>query len=143
MLKADALFGSQGWRKYVLKPDTIETREKSLLSLYKFRLHKWFRYVLPLPFAPKENQLFHLILCSNYEAGVKVTKDFYDTMTGNPSYLPGREPSQRAYACFKKNHPEITQLGGNKRPLEWRLLWNTIKYHEEGICDRKCRFSQD
>jgi hypothetical protein len=139
VLKADALFGCQIWRKYVLKKETIENKEKTFLTFYKFCLHKWFRYVLPLPFAPKEKQLFHVILCSNYEAGVKVTKDFYDTMTGNPSYLPGRAPSQQAYAIFKKNHPEITQLKGNKRPLEWQLLWKTIKYHHEGICDRKCK----
>lgn len=139
VLEADALFGNKFWRKHVLKSAAIEARQKSFVIMYRFRLHKWFRYVLPLPFAPKENQLFHLILCSNYELGVKVTKDFYDTMTGNPVYLPGREPSEKAYAHFQKNHPEITRGMGRKRPLEWRILWRTIKYHEEGICDYWCR----
>ncbi len=139
VLEADDLFGCTAWRKYILKPEKIENREKTFLTYYKFRLHSWFRYVLPLPFTPKPNQLFHVILCSNYEAGVRATNEFYNSMTGNPSYLPGREPSQQAYSLFKKRHPEITQMTGNKRPLEWQILWKTIKYHHEGICDRKCK----
>ena len=82
VLKADALFGTNMWRKYVLTSNPMEERQKQFITFYRFSLHKWFRYVLPLPFTPKENQLFHLILCSNYETGVKVTKDFYDTVTG-------------------------------------------------------------
>ena len=92
VFKADALFGTEKWRKFILKSESIENREKSFLTFYKFRLHKWFRYVLALPFAPKEKQLFNLILCSNYEAGIKVFKDFYDTMTGNPTFLPRKSP---------------------------------------------------
>jgi hypothetical protein len=143
VLEADRLFGSKVWRKYVLTSDTMENRQKQLVTFYRFRLHRWFRYVLPLPFRPKEKQLFHLILSSNYEAGVKVTKDFYDTMTGNPLYLPGIAPSQKAYSCFQKNHPELIINLGRKRPVEWKILWRTIKYHEEGICDYGCRDFQD
>jgi three-Cys-motif partner protein len=139
VLEADTLFGSKIWRKYVLNSEPIESRQKAFVGFYRFRLHRWFRYVLPLPFTPKEKQLFHLILCSNYEAGVKVTKDFYDSMTGNPPYLPGLTPSQQAYLCFQKNHPELTANTGRKRPLEWRILWRIIKYHEEGFCDYLCR----
>jgi hypothetical protein len=29
-------------------------------------------------------------------------------------------------------------LKGNQKPLEWKLLWRIIVYHEGGICDRKC-----
>jgi three-Cys-motif partner protein len=138
--EADALFGNKEWRRFILNAYPIQTRQKIFVGLYKTRLYKWFRYVLPMPFAPKENELFHLILCSNYEAGVKVTKDFYDSVTGNPVYLPGRLPSTQAYSLFKKAHPEITKgLKGNRRPLEWRILWKTIKYHEGGVCDYLCR----
>lgn len=143
VLEADALFGTRFWRKYVLISNPVESKQKLFANLYRFRLHRWFRYVLPMPFRPKEKQLFHLILCSNYDAGVKVTKDFYDTMTGNPVYLPGLTPSQQAYTRFMKNHPELTTRMNRKRPLEWRLLWRTIKYHEEGICDHYCRDFHD
>ena len=139
VLQADALFDSQEWRKYVLTTDPIEIRKKHFVDFYRFKLHRWFRYVLPLPFMPKEKQLFHLILCSNYEDGVKVAKNFYDSMTGNPAYLSGLQPSQQAYLRFQNNHPDITINIGRKRPIEWRILWRTIKYHEEGICDYLCR----
>jgi three-Cys-motif partner protein len=138
--EADALFGNTEWREHILVSLPLQEKETALVELYKFRLYKWFRYVLPMPFTPKENQLFHLILCSNYEAGVKVTKDFYDSITNNPVYLPGREPSREGYELFKKAHPEVSKgLSGVRRPLQWRILWKTIKYHEGGICDYRCR----
>lgn len=140
VMEADALFGNQEWRRHLLNLNSVQDKQKILVELYKTRLYKWFRYVLPMPFTPKENQLFHLILCSNYEIGIKVTKDFYDSITGNPSYLPGKEFSEQAYMRFKKAHPEITaRLRRNRRPVEWRILWKTIKYHEGGVCDYLCR----
>jgi three-Cys-motif partner protein len=143
VLVADVLFGNTFWRKYVLTSDPMEMRQKQLITFYRFELHRWFRYVLPLPFKSKEKQLFHLILCSNYDAGVKVTKDFYDTMTGNPVYFPGLAPSQQAYARFQNVHRETISKTSKKRPLQWRILWRTIKYHEEGICDYLCRDFRD
>ena len=59
VLEADTLFGDQEWRKQVLCEKPIETKAKILLQLYKNKLWRWFRYVLPMPFNPKENQLFH------------------------------------------------------------------------------------
>jgi len=136
VLEADSLFGIKEWRPYVLTDDPIEKRQDILIEQYKVRLHKWFRYVLPLPFNPKENQLFHLILCSNYEDGVKRTKDFYSEKTGNPRYQPD---NRAAYRRFRRLHPELLKgLRGNQRPLEWRLLWSTLIKHEEGVCDQFC-----
>ena len=59
----DALFGGKNWRVSVLTNQPLEIREKTLVSLYKDKLCGWFRYVLPMPFNPKQNQIFHLILC--------------------------------------------------------------------------------
>jgi three-Cys-motif partner protein len=141
---ADAFFGNQEWRKYVLNAQPIQARQKVFVRLYKMNLYRWFRYVLPMPFAPKVNQLFHLILCSNYEVGVKMTRDFYASRTDNPIYLPGRLPQSQAYSMFKKAHPETLKgLKGNRRPLQWRILWKTIKYHEGGICDFLCKDFED
>lgn len=53
VLKADALFGIDLWRKYVLTSNTMEERQNHFITFYRFTLHKWFRYVLPLPFTPK------------------------------------------------------------------------------------------
>ncbi|MFX1297227.1 MAG: three-Cys-motif partner protein TcmP [Promethearchaeota archaeon] len=136
VLEADSLFGNTNWRHYILNDEMIEERQSKLIELYKERLHKWFRYVLPLPFNPKDDQLFHLMLCSNYEDGLKRTKDFYSEKTGNPRYKPD---NQAAYRKFRRLHPELLKgLRGNQRPSEWRLLWSTITKHEEGVCDQFC-----
>lgn len=138
--EADALFGNQKWHRYVLNTQPVQTRQKAFVALYKMTLRRWFRYVLAMPFAPKKEQLFHLILCSNYEAGVKRTGDFYASRTDNPTYLPGRSPQVQAYTMFKNAHPEtLTGLTGRRKPLKWRILWKTIKYHEGGMCDCLCR----
>jgi len=137
VLEADALFGNKEWRSYILNDNPVEEKEKVLVELYKNRLHRWFRYVLPLPFNPKENQFFHLILCSNYEDGVRMTKDHYASITRNPKYSPN---NSHAFRRFKMLHPEIFKgLKGMKRPLQWRFLWRIITHHEEGICDCMCR----
>lgn len=135
--EADALFGDREWRNQILNDNPIFERENKLVELYRERLRKWFRYVLPLPFNPKRNQIYHLIMCSNYEAGIKATKDFYSKWTGNPKYSPD---NNAAFKQFKKLHPELfSLLTGRQRPPHWKMLWETIKYHEEGICDYMCR----
>jgi hypothetical protein len=90
-----------------------------------------------MPFNPKENQLFHLILCSNFETGVRRTKDAYTTKTLNKPYKPD---NAKAYSRFVKLHPEtITYLTGNRKPLVWKILWKVIRSHEGGTCDCYCR----
>lgn len=134
--EADSLFGHKEWRSQILTNNPIEERERTLVELYKDRLRRWFRYVLPLPFNPKENQIFHLILCSNFETGVRATRSFYSSKTGNPRYSPN---NAEAFGRFRGLHPEIFRgLSGGRRPLQWRVLWTTITQHEEGICDCMC-----
>jgi hypothetical protein len=90
-----------------------------------------------MPFNPKGKQIFHLILCSNYEIGVRATRNFYSEVTGNPKYSPDNEV---AFQRFKTSHPEIfIGLSRRQRPVFWKLLWDIITNHEEGICDRFCR----
>jgi three-Cys-motif partner protein len=134
--EADSFFGDTIWRRKILTDLPIEEKEKILIDEYKHRLHKWFRYVLPLPFNPKANQLFHLILCSNYEVGVRMTKNAYVHKTGNPKYSPDNE---KAYNNFIRLHPETAGImKQRKRPSEWLVLWKIITQHEEGICDYMC-----
>ena len=136
VLEADALFGDNIWRGEILNDKPIYERENKLIELYKDRLHKWFRYILPLPFNPKKNQLFHLIMCSNYEAGVKATRNFYCDIADNPKYSPNMN---QAYNEFRKAHPEIlTGLDRRKRPQQWHFLRRTITDHEGGVCDYMC-----
>lgn len=136
VLEADALFGNTEWRAQILNKNPVYERENRLVEIYRKRLHKWFRYVLPMPFNPKKNQIFHLILCSNYEAGVKATRNFYCDETGNPRYSPNMN---QAYNEFRKIHPEIhTGLDRRRRPQQWHFLRRTIVDHEEGICDYMC-----
>jgi three-Cys-motif partner protein len=137
VVDADALFGGQQWRKDVLTTQSLENKENTLVTLYKHRLCSWFRYVLPMPFNPKKNQLFHVILCSNYEAGVLRTKSAYASKTLN---LPYKPDNTEAYGRFIKQHPETTaNLSGRQKPLEWKILWKVIKNHEGSTCDCYCK----
>jgi len=139
--EADALFGNTDWRDRILNNDPIDEKEQNLIELYKNRLRKWFRYILPLPFNPKTNQIFHLILCSNFATGVRATKNFYCETTHNAKYSPD---NKKAFNEFRKTHPEIFKgLTGLARPLQWRILWKTISDHEEGICDCMCSDFED
>jgi three-Cys-motif partner protein len=136
VLEADALFGDTDWRDRILNDGPVEQREKGFIGLYKTRLHKWFRYVLPLPFNPKADQLFHLILCSNFDAGVRATRSFYSGKTGNPKYSPD---NRAAFDRFRRLHPGIfAGLKSTRKPAQWRILWKTIVNHEEGLCDSMC-----
>lgn len=132
--KMDDLFDHTNWRSTLLIPKSSEERIQILVKLYRERLHKWFRYVLPLPFQPKPSQIYHLFMCSNYEVGVRVTKDFYAQYTNNPKYSPDNE---LAYSKFKKAHPEL-RMKGNRKSYQWKTLWKIIREHEEGICDTHC-----
>jgi len=135
--QADAFFGDTEWRTLLLCDESVTWKEKTLIELYKTRLRKWFRYILPLPFNPKDNQLFQLIICSNYEAGVRMNRQFYSCLTDNPAYSPD---SRKAFQIFKGLYPELfIGLSGNKRPLSWKVLWKIIVQHEDGVCDKKCR----
>lgn len=138
VLEADSFFGNREWRGYVLNNKSVEEKQRILVDLYKNRLHKWFRYVLPLPFNPKEDQIFHLMLCSNYEIGIRMTKSAYSKMTDNPKYAPDRK---KALEKFQNSHPEtLRTLRKRQRvPLQWRILWSILKLHEGGICDCLCR----
>jgi three-Cys-motif partner protein len=137
VIEADSLFGNEDWRDEILNANPIYERETKFIELYKERLHKWFRYVLPLPFNPKGKQIYHLIMCSNYEVGIKANKDFYSKWTSNPKYSPDNTST---YNQFRILHPELLlNLKRNQRPQHWKMLWETIKYHEEGICDGMCR----
>jgi len=134
--KMDDLFGMKSWRRLILSPESDTLRIDRLVAAYRDRLHKWFRYVVPMPFKPKEGQLYHLFMCSNYELGITLTKRFYSEYTGNAAYSPDN-PS--AYSRFKVIHPDFAKsYSGNQRPLVWKMLWAVIKYHDEGICDIRC-----
>lgn len=134
---ADNLFGTTDWRVGILNNKSISEREYDFIECYKERLHKWFRYVLPMPFNPKERQIYHLILCSNFDVGVRATRGFFCAKTNNPDYKPD---NSKAYEIFKRKHPDLfVGLRGNQRPRQWKILWKTITGHEEGICDSQCK----
>ena len=134
---ADKLFGNQDWRPLLLCNVPIEKRQEKMIEFYRKLLLKWFRYVLPLPFKPKLNQLYHLIICSNFETGIQATRGFYKKVTGNPKYTPS---NKSAFNRFKQLHPETLQgLRGNQRPNVWKILWRIIRYLEGSICDSECK----
>ena len=137
VIEADSLFGHQNWRSLILNDKRTTEKENILVEIYRDRLCKWFRYVLPLPFNPKPQQIFHLIFCSNFEIGIRRTKEFYVFITGNPKYKPN---NRNALDNFRKLHSNIfSSLPRNTRPLQWLILWKIITQHEGGICDCQCR----
>jgi len=137
VLEGDALFGGREWRVSLLNSNSPGHREGDLVNLYKRRLYKWFRQVLPLPFNPKKDQFFHLMICSNYGLGVRITRNRYASKTGNPRYSPS---NKQALGRFRKSHPEVFRgLAKNERPLEWKLLWSTVVDHAEGMCDSESK----
>jgi three-Cys-motif partner protein len=135
--KMDDLFGNWTWRAQILTKEARESRMEKLVQAYRKRLHHRFRYVLPLPFNPKEEQIYHLFMCSNFEDGVRITRNYYSEYTGNPRYNPD---ANAMYDKFKILHPELlVGYTGNQRPIEWRFLNMVIQNHEEGLCDIHCR----
>lgn len=135
VLKVDSLFGHNEWRPRLLNSKHAPEKMNALVELYRERLHKWFRYVVPFPFEPKTGQLYHLFMCSNYETGVRVTRDFYAMYTQNEPYKPD---NRKTYDKFIGHHPE-KRMKGNSKSDEWQILWKVIRYHEEGLCDIHCR----
>jgi hypothetical protein len=133
--EADELFGDTTWRSKILCSGDISTREKDFVNLYQAKLNKWFRYVLALPFTPKKNQLYHLIICSNYEAGIRKTKNHYSQRMSNKKV---NQDNSVAYNYFKILHHDLCRdFTGTEKPLEWKILWAIIK-HEIGIRDSMC-----
>lgn len=133
--EADELFGDKSWRLKILHPDDILQRQNDFVNLYQKKLQKWFRYVLPFPFKPKKNQLYHLIICSNYEAGIRETKSHYSQRMSNKKV---NQDNTLAYNNFKILHHDLcVAFKGTTKPLEWKILWAIIK-HETGIRDLMC-----
>jgi three-Cys-motif partner protein len=130
------MFGHTKWQATLLNADQTSARIEKLVELYRLRLHRWFRYVLPLPFEPKTGQSYHLFMCSNYEEGIDITRRFYIKYSKNQPYDPD---NSIAYANFCRAHPALArQVSGRRRPLPWRFLWAIIKNHNEGLCDIRC-----
>jgi len=132
--QVDDLFGHTLWRKYLLNSKPIEEKMEIMIKLYRRNLHTWFRYVLAFPFKPKQNQEYHLFMCSNYEEGINITRKFYANHTGNPKYSPDYD---KAFLNFRVAH-KIPYFKKNTKPPIWRILWRIVKDHEEGICDVNC-----
>ena len=129
-------FGSEDWQDSILNLQGTNERSEKIVELYRKKLHRWFRYVLPMPFKPKVNQLYHIFMCSNYERGVDITRGFYANYSQNQLYEPD---NIRAYRNFARRHPDVFMgLERKKRPLQWKFLWAIMKYHEEGIADVMC-----
>ena len=88
-----------------------------------------------MPFEPKPGQMYHIFQCSNYEAGVSITRQLYTKFTGNKD---PETDNKKTYKKFLQLHPE-KQVKWPKRPDEWKILWNIIKSHHDGLCDSHCK----
>jgi hypothetical protein len=134
--ESDALFGNTQWRDSILNSKNISERENEFINLYKKKLNRWFRYVIALPFNPKKDQIYHLIYCSNYEAGIRAIKNDFLSLTKQAKFNPD---NKTVFSRFMYLHPELSSqiVKKNQRPLEWKILWKLIM-QEDGIRDRLC-----
>ena len=133
--RCNQLFGNSLWQYYLLRSNTLDKKIKFMAKLYKRRLQKWFRYVLPMPFEPKPGQIYHIFVCTNYEAGMNITRQVYSKFTGNVHYSPDNKTT---YKKFLELHPE-KKMKGSSRSDEWKILWNVIRNHHDGLCDIYCK----
>ena len=109
------VLGDNLWLENILTNEEPEVRMRKLINEYQERLFKMFRIVIPMPFAPKNKQTYHLIFCTNYFAGANIITRFYKNATNN-EWSPDHHIY---YKKFQKLHEsEISFASGNKRPLE-------------------------
>jgi len=121
--KANVCMGDEEWQKDVFSTSDNNKRQELFLEQYVARLHRWFKHVIPLPFCPKKDQLFHLIFCSNYSVGNRGIQGVYKKYTRKSISDPLNEG---IYQYFKTKYSNTFNFEGNRRPLEWKLLWEII-----------------
>ena len=130
--KLDNVLGDDAWREKILTNETEHIRMVKLIKEYQKRLFELFRFVEPMPFSPKEDQLYHLIFCSNFMTGARLISDFYKNATGN-TWNPD---NSLIYQRFKRRYQGVLNFPiGNRRPSEWKLLWNFIRNYNNGKFD--------
>lgn len=126
------VYGDDEWHELILTTEQPQIRMINLIKEYQKRLFRLFRFVIPMPFAPKVNHLYHLIFCSNFRAGASIISRFYEKSTNN-IWIPDNRVTYNKFRQLHKS--DIIFPGGNKRPLEWKLLWNFIKNYNNGKFD--------
>ena len=135
---ADRTFGSRKWLSAMVSGKTKAEIESKLVELYKRKLRKWFRFVLPLPFVPKKDQVYHVFCCSNFDVGISVISRFYEDCAGIPFGLMA--DNVLTYHEFKSSYPSIVAgYTGRRRPPEWKVLWHVMRNHVDGLCDLHCK----
>jgi len=129
------VLGDDLWYDNILIGDKIERRIDNLTEEYQNRLYELFRFVIPMPFAPKKDQVYHLFFCSNYHEGAKIITNFYSNETDN-KWKPN---NMLHYKKFKELYENtIFFPGGSSRPNEWKVLWRIVTYYRLGKFDKLC-----
>jgi len=131
--RADQTYGDRRWLQILSSGASDESIMDQIVMAYKKRLRKWFRFVQPLPFVPKPDQVYHIFCCSNYETGTKVITRLFEIRT---RHFGIREDARQVYPRFKRLHRAMTSRG---KPPEWKVLWYVIKNHIDGLCDHGCK----
>jgi three-Cys-motif partner protein len=133
---ADRSFGGREWLQILSSSDTKKNMEEALVRLYKRKLRKWFRFIVPLPFVPKKGQIYHVFCCSNYDVGVGVIHSIYAKYM-QPYGLSATNPD--IYREFKNQHRSLeAKYSGNKKSPEWKVLWHVMRNCPDGLCDSEC-----
>ncbi|MHA1855895.1 MAG: three-Cys-motif partner protein TcmP [Promethearchaeota archaeon] len=129
------VFGDKNWQPIILKDISNERKIQLISNYYREKMHEMFRFVIPMPFSPKEKQVYHLFFCSNFTAGARIITSLYRKYTKNE----WRPNNTKCYNYFKtKYQNKLIFPKGSGRPDEWKFLWFLIRNFIYGIFDEKC-----
>ncbi|MGM0687520.1 MAG: three-Cys-motif partner protein TcmP [Promethearchaeati archaeon] len=138
---ATEAFGGKEWMGVVTSEASEEQMMKNFVYLYRRRLRKWFRFVQPLPFIPKKGERYDLFSCSNFHLGARLVSKFYQSKTGG---FDVQASADEVYHKFIRLQPKLRRdRRGTTRPVAWKVLWQVIKYHPTGVCDKYCSGIQE
>ncbi len=139
--QADDVFGDRSWLTITSSGQNDGHIQNALLNAYVLKMMKWFRFVLPVPFQPRTEQMYHLLCCSNYEVGINAIKSNWAHLVsmhkGNLIQSGVTDHANSVYPDFKRLHPELIRSLPTRmrRPLEWKILWQIAKSFVDGTAD--------
>ncbi len=143
--QADAVFGDRTWLTITSSGLDDGHIQNALLDAYVQKMMKWFRFVMPVPFQPKTEQIYHLLCCSNYDVGINAIKSNWAHLVSmHKGMLVQSGVTTHAnsiFPNFRELHPDLIRSlpAGKRRPIEWRILWKIAKSFVDGTADSRDR----
>ena len=135
VVEADIAFGDRNWLSIFKTGKTSNELENNLVKYYCNKLHRFFRFVIPLPFSPKKTERYDLFFCTNHLTGANSICDFYRRtflkfFGNNFPHIQNLQESE-LFLKFKELYPDTSQLN-----RKWEILWCFLHAYPESILDQ-------